>query len=41
MKREDLEGLGIEKEAIDKIMDWNGRDIEAEKAKTTAAEREG
>lgn len=40
MKREDLEGLGIEKEAIDKIMDWNGRDIEAEKAKTTAAEGE-
>lgn len=40
MKREDLKGLGIEKEAIDKIMDWNGQDIEAERAKTTAAEGE-
>ena len=40
MKREDLEGLGIEKESIDKIMDWNCQDIEAEKAKTKAAEGE-
>ncbi|MGN1165081.1 MAG: phage scaffolding protein [Lachnospiraceae bacterium] len=40
MKRKDLEDLGIEKENIDKIMDWNGADIEAEKAKTTAAEGE-
>lgn len=40
MKRKDLESFGIEKEKIDKIMDWNGADIEAEKAKTTAAEGE-
>ena len=40
IKRKDLEGLGIEKEAVDKIMDWNGQDIEAEKAKATAAEGE-
>ena len=40
MKREDLEGLGIEKEAIDKIMDWNGQDLESERAKTAAAEGE-
>lgn len=31
MKRKDLESMGIEKENIDKIMDWNGADIEAEK----------
>ena len=37
MKREFLEGLGLEKEAIDKIMAENGADIEAEKAKTTEA----
>ena len=36
MKREFLEGLGLEKEAIDKIMAENGKDIEAEKTKTTA-----
>ena len=40
MKRKDLENLGLEKETIDKIMGWNGADIEAEKAKTTAAEGE-
>ena len=33
MKREFLEGLGLEKEAIDKIMAENGKDIEAGKAK--------
>lgn len=38
MKRELLEKLGLEKEAIDKIMDENGIDIEAEKAKVAAAE---
>lgn len=38
MKREFLEGLGIEKEAVDKIMAENGKDIEAEKAKTAATE---
>ena len=40
MKREDLEGLGIEKESIDKIMGWNEQDIESEKSKTKAAEGE-
>lgn len=40
MKRKDLEDLGLEKEAVDKIMDWNGADIEAEKAKTKKAEGE-
>lgn len=38
MKREFLEGLNLEKEAIDQIMTENGKDIEAEKAKVTAAE---
>lgn len=37
MKRKFLEDLGLEKETIDKIMTENGADIEAEKAKTTAA----
>lgn len=37
MKRDFLEGLGLEKEAIDKIMAENGSDLEKEKAKTTAA----
>lgn len=36
MKREFLNELGLEKEVIDKIMAENGKDIEAEKAKTTA-----
>lgn len=36
MKREFLEGLGLEKSVIDKIMDENGRDIEAEKNNTEA-----
>lgn len=40
MKRKDLEDLGIEKEKIDKIMNWNGADIEAEKDKTAATEGE-
>ena len=40
MKRKDLEDLGLEKEAVDKVMGWNGADIEAEKAKTTAAQGE-
>ena len=38
MKREFLEGLKLEKEVIDQIMAENGKDIEAEKAKATAAE---
>lgn len=33
MKREFLEGLGLEKETIDKIMDENGKDINREKQK--------
>ena len=37
MKTEFLEGLGLEKDAIDKIMAENGKDVEAEKAKTKAA----
>lgn len=37
MKREFLEGLGLEKETVDKIMAENGSDLEREKAKTTAA----
>ena len=40
MKRKDLEDLGLEKEAVDKIMGWNGADIEAEKAKVKTAEGE-
>ena len=43
MKREELEKLGLEKEAIDSIMALNGKDIEAHKAKISAieAERDG
>lgn len=37
MKREFLEGLGLEKDVIDKILAENGGDIEREKAKTTQA----
>jgi len=33
MKREFLKELGLEKEVIDKIMDENGKDVEAEKTK--------
>lgn len=40
MKREFLEGLGLDKEAIDKIMAENGKDIQAEKAKLKALEDE-
>ena len=36
MKTEFLEGLGLAKDVIDKIMAENGKDVEAEKAKTTA-----
>lgn len=36
MERKYLESLGIEKEAIDKIMAENGKDIEAQKALTAA-----
>jgi hypothetical protein len=43
MKREELEKLGLEKEAIDSIMALHGKDIEANKAKAAAieAERDG
>lgn len=40
MKRKDLEDLGLEKETVDKIMDWNGADIEAANAKVKKAEGE-
>ena len=40
MKRKDLEALGLEKEVVDKIMDMNGADIEAEKNKTRASEQD-
>lgn len=36
MERKYLESLGVEKEAIDKIMAENGKDIEAQKALTAA-----
>lgn len=38
MNRKFLEDLGLEKEAIDKIMAENGKAIEAEKSKATASE---
>jgi len=40
MKREFLEELKLDKEAIDKIMAENGKDIEAEKAKVTTKSAE-
>lgn len=40
MKRKDLEDLGLEKEIVDKIMDWNGSNIEAANAKVKKAEGE-
>ena len=40
MKTEFLKGLGLEQDVIDKIMAENGKDIAAEKAKTTKAEGE-
>lgn len=40
MKREFLKELGLEQDVIDKIMEEAGKDIEAEKAKVTAAEGE-
>ena len=40
MQRKFLEDLGLEKEAIDKIMAENGNDIEAEKKKIGAVEAE-
>ena len=40
MKTEFLKGLGLEQDIIDKIMAENGKDIAAEKAKTTKVEGE-
>lgn len=40
MERKFLEGLGLEKDVIDKVMAENGKDINAEKAKTTAVNEE-
>ena len=40
MKTDFLKGLGLEQDAIDKIMAENGKDIAAEKTKTIKAERE-
>lgn len=40
MERKFLEGLGLEKETIDKIMTENGKDIETHKAAVTAKETE-
>ena len=40
MKTEFLKSLGLEQDVIDKIMAENGKDIAAEKAKTTKAEGE-
>ena len=37
MKRDFLEGLGLEKDMVDRIMAENGADLEREKAKTNAA----
>lgn len=37
MKREFLEGLGLDKDTVDKIMAENGTDLEREKARTTQA----
>lgn len=40
MKRSELEELGIEKDAIDKIMDLNGKDINTAKADTENLKKE-
>lgn len=40
MKTEFLKSLGLEQDIVDKIMAENGKDIAAEKAKTTKAEGE-
>ena len=40
MKTEFLKNLGLEQDAIDKIMAENGKDIAAEQAKTAKAESE-
>lgn len=40
MKRKFLEDLGLEKDVIDKIMDENGKDINAEKEKLQAKDEE-
>lgn len=40
MKREFLESLGLEKDVIDKVMEENGRDINAANSKVGAKEQE-
>lgn len=40
MKREFLEGLGLEKEVINKVMDENGKDITKEQQKYVTLETE-
>lgn len=40
MKTEFLKGFGLDDEAINKILAENGRDIEAEKAKTSALQKD-
>ena len=40
MKTEFLKGLGLEQDAIDKIMAENGKDIAAEQAKTDKVKSE-
>lgn len=40
MKTEFLKALGLEQETINKIMEENGRDVNAEKEKTRKAEGE-
>lgn len=40
MKTEFLKGLGLEQSVIDQIMAENGRDVEAEKAKTAGKAEE-
>ena len=40
MKTEDLKAFGLEQEVIDKVFALNGKDVEAEKAKTKKAENE-
>ena len=40
MKTEDLKALGLDQETIDKVFAMNGKDVAAEKARTTKAESE-
>lgn len=40
MKRDELRGIGVAEELIDKIMDMNGKDINAEKSKVESYKAE-